>query len=45
MITAGDRRGDDLPESVRGELQVHSVSDVAEVLELALEPAPLSAAA
>jgi ATP-dependent Lon protease len=36
---------DDLPESVRGELRVHPVSDVAEVLELALEPAPLSAAA
>jgi ATP-dependent Lon protease len=36
---------DDLPESVRGELRVHPVSDVAEVLELALEPAPLTAAA
>jgi ATP-dependent Lon protease len=30
---------DDLPESVRGELRVHPVADVAEVLELALEPA------
>jgi ATP-dependent Lon protease len=29
---------DDLPESVRGELRVHPVADVAEVLELALEP-------
>jgi ATP-dependent Lon protease len=36
---------DDLPESVRGELRVHPVSDVAEVLELALEPVPLTAAA
>jgi ATP-dependent Lon protease len=36
---------DDLPESVRRELRVHPVADVAEVLELALEPAPLSAAA
>ncbi|HLU57277.1 MAG TPA: endopeptidase La [Pseudonocardia sp.] len=36
---------DDVPESVRDELRVHTVSDVAEVLELALEPAPLSAAA
>ena len=36
---------DDLPESVRGELRVHPVADVAEVLELALEPAPLTAAA
>ena len=31
---------DDLPESVRRELRVHPVADVAEVLELALEPAP-----
>ena len=29
---------DDLPESVRGQLRVHPVADVAEVLELALEP-------
>ncbi|OLT04438.1 endopeptidase La [Pseudonocardia sp. CNS-004] len=36
---------DDLPESVRGELRVHPVADVAEVLELALEPAPVAAAA
>ena len=36
---------DDLPESVRGELRIHPVADVAEVLELALEPAPVSAAA
>jgi ATP-dependent Lon protease len=31
---------DDLPASVRGELRVHPVADVAEVLELALEPVP-----
>src|SRR5215218_2058840 len=31
---------DDLPESVRGELRIHPVADVTEVLELALEPAP-----
>jgi ATP-dependent Lon protease len=36
---------DDLPESVRGQLRVHPVADVAEVLELALEPAALPAAA
>ncbi|GAA1307653.1 endopeptidase La [Pseudonocardia xinjiangensis] len=36
---------DDLPESVRGELRVHPVSDVADVLELALEPAPVAVAA
>ena len=30
---------DDLPESVRGELRIHPVADVADVLELALEPA------
>ena len=36
---------DDLPESVRGQLQVHPVSDVSEVLALALEPAPAIAAA
>ena len=33
---------DDLPESVRGELKIHPVSDVADVLELALEPAPVT---
>ena len=36
---------DDLPESVRRELRIHPVADVSEVLELALEPAPVSAAA
>jgi ATP-dependent Lon protease len=36
---------DDLPESVRGELRIHPVADVSEVLELALEPAQVSAAA
>jgi ATP-dependent Lon protease len=36
---------DDLPESVRAELRVHPVADVAEVLELALEPAPVAVAA
>jgi ATP-dependent Lon protease len=36
---------DDLPESVRGELRVHPVADVADVLELALEPARVAAAA
>ena len=36
---------DDLPESVRGQLRVHPVSDVSEVLALALEPAPATAAA
>ncbi|MGH3569321.1 MAG: endopeptidase La [Pseudonocardia sp.] len=36
---------DDLPESVRGELRVHPVADVADVLELALEPAQVAAAA
>jgi ATP-dependent Lon protease len=35
---------DDLPESVRRELRVHPVADVAEVLELALEPASVVAA-
>ena len=34
---------DDLPESVRGQLRIHPVADVAEVLELALEPAPVQA--
>jgi ATP-dependent Lon protease len=33
---------DDLPESVRSQLRVHPVADVAEVLELALEPAPVA---
>ena len=33
---------DDLPESVRGELKIHPVSDVADVLALALEPAPVT---
>jgi ATP-dependent Lon protease len=36
---------DDLPESVRSQLRIHPVADVAEVLELALEPAPVAAAA
>ncbi len=36
---------DDLPESVRKELRVHPVADVADVLELALEPVPVAAAA
>jgi len=36
---------DDLPESVLAELRVHPVADVAEVLELALEPASVEAAA
>jgi ATP-dependent Lon protease len=36
---------DDLPESVRRELRVHPVADVAEVLELALEPASVVAQA
>jgi ATP-dependent Lon protease len=36
---------DDLPESVRSQLRVHPVADVAEVLELALEPAPVSVTA
>ncbi len=35
---------DDLPESVRRELRVHPVADVAEVLELALEPAEVAVA-
>ncbi len=30
---------DDVPETVRGEIEVHLVSDVADVLRLALEPA------
>jgi ATP-dependent Lon protease len=36
---------DDLPESVRSQLRIHPVADVAEVLELALEPAQVAAAA
>ncbi|GAA1184529.1 endopeptidase La [Pseudonocardia alaniniphila] len=36
---------DDLPESVRGELRVHPVADVAEVLKLALEPVQVATAA
>ncbi|HZZ50016.1 MAG TPA: endopeptidase La [Pseudonocardia sp.] len=36
---------DDLPESVRAQLNIHPVADVADVLELALEPASISAAA
>src|SRR4051812_24904224 len=36
---------DDLPESVREQLRIHPVADVKDVLELALEPAPVSAAA
>jgi ATP-dependent Lon protease len=36
---------DDLPESVRAQLTIHPVADVADVLELALEPAQLPAAA
>ena len=35
---------DDVPESVRRELRVHPVADVAEVLELALEPASVAVA-
>jgi ATP-dependent Lon protease len=33
---------DELPESVRSQLTIHPVADVAEVLELALEPAAAS---
>ena len=33
---------DDLPESVRGELRIHPVADVADVLDLALEPAAVA---
>jgi ATP-dependent Lon protease len=35
---------DDLREPVRGELRIHPVADVGEVLELALEPSPVAAA-
>jgi len=36
---------DDVPESVREELTVHLVGDVREVIDLALEPATMVAAA
>ena len=36
---------DDLPDAIRNELRIHPVADVAEVLELALEPAEVTAAA
>src|SRR6266702_1218369 len=36
---------DDVPEDVRGELTVHTVSDVREVLQMALEPASAQAVA
>ncbi|MFP5072321.1 endopeptidase La [Pseudonocardia nantongensis] len=36
---------DEVPESVRGELRVHPVADVADVLEIALEPAAEHASA
>jgi ATP-dependent Lon protease len=36
---------DDLPESVRSQLRIHPVSDVADVLRLALEPASVAATA
>ncbi|MBV9315252.1 MAG: endopeptidase La [Pseudonocardia sp.] len=36
---------DDLPSSVRDELRIHPVADVAEVLALALEPAAVTASA
>jgi ATP-dependent Lon protease len=36
---------EDVPEAVRDQLEVHPVSDVREVLELALEPAASSSAA
>ncbi len=36
---------DDVPQDVRAELTVHAVSDVREVLGLALEPATSGAAA
>ena len=37
-----ERDLDDLPESVRGALKIHPVSDVADVLALALEPVPVT---
>ena len=33
---------DDVPESVRGEIEIHLVSTVAEVLSLALSPAVMA---
>ncbi len=36
---------EDVPEGVRGQLDIHPVTDVREVLELALEPATLPSAA
>ncbi|HEX3815979.1 MAG TPA: endopeptidase La [Mycobacteriales bacterium] len=36
---------DDVPEEIRSQLEIHPVSDVREVLELALEPARVAAAA
>jgi ATP-dependent Lon protease len=36
---------DDLPAAVRDQLNIYPVADVSEVLELALEPAPVAAAA
>jgi ATP-dependent Lon protease len=36
---------DELPSAVREALRIHPVADVAEVLELALEPAPVGSAA
>ncbi len=35
-----ERDLDDVPDAVRAELRIHPVVDVAEVLELALEPTP-----
>ena len=35
---------EDVPESVREQLEIHPVTDVREVLELALEPATLPSA-
>ena len=34
---------EDVPETVREQLEIHPVSDVREVLELALEPATVQA--
>jgi ATP-dependent Lon protease len=36
---------DDLPDSVRGQLRIHPVADVKDVLDLALEPVPVATAA
>ncbi|MGW4801188.1 S16 family serine protease, partial [Nonomuraea sp. NPDC004297] len=33
---------DDVPEEVRGELTIHTVSDVREVLDIALAPAQVA---